>query len=202
MEKNIQLKTNEIYAVKIKDILNVEIANFVVDDEVCFDTEETYKLDRFQQYFYLSNDIFYNRMKLCNREEYITILKYIGDGKFIEFYTGKEINADNFSKDNEKKLNFEKEYGKDSIKDYIMFMQKYNKLIESPLYVNKLMTVDVDVREQIGRQDFERNEIANLINMEYEEVRLNIKEGLEKIKNQDMNYAYSENAIYDFKYKI
>ena len=198
-------KKDEIVAVRIKDMMNVEITD--VNSSAIYD--ET----KFQHGFCLNQYVVGSVIAnfICNeieRKELIScviLLKYIGDGKFLESYTGKEINfgVDNpncidMYSDFAKEYDFAKKY-KIHYDDSINFMKSLNIFTNSPLYIDNWMPFTSDIQCTIGEQRKNKELIKDIINNIYNSSVNTIKSDLKQIIQHDIDYAYGEDEIRTLK---
>lgn len=143
--------------------------------------------------------------------EYITLLKYIGNGMFTEMYTDRTIIfapivddcSENictpFVKDN----SFGTKYSVEANLTCVDFYQKCCSLEKAPLLMgNFFPLLDDEIYQLIGKQESERNRITSSINMMfYDATRCFQTQYLENFI-RDFDMAVGEDTAYNFQHGI
>lgn len=132
----------------------------------------------------------------------ITVVRYEKEtGKFEEFYTGLSLGYMPLAE-------FKENYAKD-LEDFA-FVQAYFQLCEKgPLFFEKMDYTDEEVSAKIYRQQGRAEEIKKEILKIYKNAKvmseINFKWRVELFRSNldlDLEVAYGENLLYDFKHGI
>lgn len=186
------LKIGDMFFVTIDNIgglvLNPEIEVNCDSDKIFWKYDE--ELENFQHDFYSCDDfetIGEDASMQTIRNNSITLVKYLGNSKFLEYYAGITINYVDFGNE-------------DGYTNFNNFENDYNDYIKNPLYIEYGMLLPVDninFRRQFVRQKEQSNAIKNVIYAMHNECIDGLREGLEKIKEQDWIFADIENEAED-----
>lgn len=163
------------------------------------------------------------------RKEEITLLKYIGDGMYEEFYTrlhlpfmasnwelhegtGMSITSHiNIWNDMpiEEWLHhlsgncFDKKYRRYKNLSYNEYLKLFEKAIENPLFVRRVYDMDSYAKKSIGSQidmaDKLQEQILNYYNKRKKSLEEEYNKFKEKIIAEDLELAYGENVLFDFQ---
>lgn len=183
-----ELKEGDMFFVKLNSIqgfnmMHELIVNYELDK---YDAD----LENFQHNFSLAEDfktIDENESMQETRDKSITLVKYLGDGKFLEYYTGSIISYIDLEND-------------EPYANFVEFMKEYNEYVKNPLFIRYglLLPIDnVNLRCQFAKQKKHENYIQNVIYAMCNECIDNLQKGLEKIGEQDRIFADIENEAED-----
>ena len=174
-----ELQVGDMFFIKIHNIYAMSID---------LDTE-SYNLTEFELAFSKINIQFKDFEDSHDYYNSITMVKYIGDNKFIEYYTNKIIRKQEMiTYDYNNQFEFLKAYN-----EYI----NISLLIADNNLISLLNTEDyLNYLEQFAIQDVEK--IGNLIEGLEIQSKENLTYSLEQMKQQDEILAYAENCVYEF----
>lgn len=190
-----ELKAGDLVFVELKNIFGTELQpEHVVDKkedknkEVC-EYQEVFSLDKFQHDFYRLEFDKKEPFKKIMDSNYIILLKYLGEGKFLEYYTQNTIQYIDFTSRPTK------------YNDASEFMKEYKYAYNHPLYITKhdLLPYTSERMEKLFKQDICNKEIINCINNMYNWSRTQLEQDINTIMLQDERFAYEENEIYDYQ---
>ena len=115
-----------------------------------------------------------------------TLIKYLGDNKFEEFYTGKIISI-----------------FKESVENPASFLTKFESYKENPLCIlvglKDLQILTSDIERSIINNAKNRDRIIEIINKADELAKKNLDKDLEQLVEEDKIFALEENRVYEFK---
>lgn len=143
-----------------------------------------------------------NGMNFCEYEGFdvndtkMVLLKYLGNNKFIEFYSKKIINLIHLIDSGGNSIDFTEKYGDLAKLDLSEFMDIFNKYYSKPLIVDNesLKDIDLKIMKKIGENQGKENEIANEIS-DFESQAINFYQ--RDIFSDIMPIAYTENLMMD-----
>ena len=178
-------KLNTIYAISLNNIESLECVYNQTDFE-----------KGFQHTFIPIKPSYLKQLDNYNKDikESTTLIKYIGEGKFIEVYTNKTINLI----DGKHIFNSKKDYLDFTYNDY---KEEFNKYLRSPLFID---FKDCNELNKINTNRFSRNnknkvKITSYINDLEKTSQRNLLDSLRIIIKKDYNYAILENNIRKLK---
>ena len=173
--KELTLEEESIYVVKFKDI------KCIIPEK-----ENEFSSNHFNHKFILQEQPNYDNLLRYINSEY-TLLKYIGNDTFIEFYTGNTI----------KIFDMFKEYNLDS------FIQELEDNKDSYLAVstglNELKEYNDEYKIEVLKNKDCIDNINSFFHILIDDNKRKVKAGLNSIKDNDYEYAELENKLYDFK---
>lgn len=182
MEKNLEI--GDILCIYLKDLYFFDI--FPIQDG------EEFNIEKFQPIYQISS--IFNNSKLSGSqnisEEWVTLLRYDGNDRFIEYYTGMPI----FALPTEV-VSF------NEVSDYFHLC---NFLVGRPLFFDKENTISFDnvTKNKILLQQEKADNIFGVIDRArmYVVENFNLKTDNKKgeLVRFDIPFAYEENAVYNF----
>ena len=116
-----------------------------------------------------------------------TLVKYLGDNKFEEYYTGTTIITSK-----KEKLDYS---------EPVQYYDKILELIENPFHINKEAITEINTSEMylFAKNKGNEKNIAKKIIESKEKVKNELKAKLSEHISNDYERALLENAIFDFK---
>lgn len=177
----------------------------------------------------VKNNYYFSYQGLENNENnYITLLKYDGDGEFTELYTQSKVYFSSFkdvsdssdvekssdsldvekssdssdSLDFERQNNFFQKMGKFSRLNWVDFINYYNIFKKSALLIDEFLPIDEEITRTLCEQEENAKEISQHIFGMINTTSMRLEEEMKNILNKDAKCAYGENIVYDFQHGI
>lgn len=171
-----------VVAVGVNDFFSVEMSDFRF--KALSDCEETIK-------------------------HFITLLRYEGNGEFIEMYTGKfvhfapiiDIEDKGYSKFI-RNNSFGLRYGLAANLNYVQFYNQYEMLKENPLLIGNFESLNEEIIKTIGKQDVSSSYISSMLDNFCMDIALRLENAYNKLHQEELCLAYGENIVYDFQHGI
>ena len=175
-EESIEVKVGELYFVPLKKVYSASLYLRA--------GEEKYDLDSFQHKFIkISIDrISYN--------DSLLLLKYLGDGKFAEYYTRTIIKFYETSIDDE------------IFENYYDFMNEFNEKLRHPLFVEKcdlLLPTNENRVEFYEQEGIRREEVESELQSQKNEAISMLRSKLSLLASEDAKFAYCEEKFRNFE---
>lgn len=211
-----QMNIGDMFFVEIENIVSVSLnANEHQDiggRSTYLHLYRAYDVNKFQRTFY-KEDEFIKLDNMYRRErrfgdfsaqdikwDSITLLQYIGNDEFLEYYTNSVIRYENspkfikFASVRRKKITIEDVKPEE---DYETFYEKYNLYLTNPLYIENgtLLPTDKAYIQEFFKQGKNQIKLKKIINKMREEAIYYLKEEFDDIQKQDERFAYHENEI-------
>lgn len=163
----------------------------------------------------------------CRLENEITLLKYIGDGMYKEFYTGlhlpflesnvhtyylgkNAIGWDRYGTVNEVTLSqklrgnyFNKKYSRYRNLFYKEIVKLFEEAIENPLFVTRIYKITEEEKKIVGSQIEMADYLQKQILSQYNCTKSLLESECEKFKrkqlNENLGITYGENELFKFQ---
>lgn len=182
--KEEKLRVDDLFFIPLDAIYSYEIYPYHMSrNKEYVPGELAHKLFKYEANDYYDDELCINKY---------TLVKYLGEGRFAEYYTGLILQSMNNSR-----IPNEIIYD-----DYIDYMVMYDSLKHNPLFVDKIKLIssfDSNIRYYFAKQNASemRGIIKNLNDLSIN----NSKKRLRVISNHDEIFAYAEDMILTFEKK-
>lgn len=215
-----QINIGDMFFVEVENIVSVSLQPLEISHSGKFTyyphLHRAYDANKFQRTFY-KEDEFIKLDNMYKKErrfddfsaqdikwDSITLLEYIGNNEFLEYYTNGIIRYENspqfvdFASIRRKRISINKV---EPEKDYITFMEKYNLYLINPLYVENgtLLPTNNKYIQKFFKQGKHQIKLKKIINKMREEAVYYLEEDFNSIKQQDEEFANEENVIRTLK---
>lgn len=133
------------------------------------------------------------------RNKSITLLRYLGNGEFLEYYTDCIIRYENIPVYVNLDDVLQKRVDVTAIKfmdSYVTFMRKYNEYLKKPLYIERgtlLPFNNSELKTKFDCQEKNKQKIKEILLKMHKESIYLLEAGLAESNEKEEIYAYDEN---------
>ena len=142
-------------------------------------------------------------------KQFITLLRYEGNGEFIEMYTGKSVHFAPIIAIEEEEYpefvrnnSFDLRYGLDANLNCVQFYKQYEMLKENPLLIGNFESLNEEIIKTIEKQEASSSYISSMLDNFCMGIARRLENAYNKGHQEELCLAYGENIVYDFQHGI